>query len=88
MLKKLKMQTDEVKQIIAAINANCRVSIITYDIVQTALDFKERYGYSYYDSLILVSAIESGCNKLFSEDMRDGQIIEKRLQIINPFKVM
>ena len=86
MFKKLKMQTSEVKQIITAIKINCKISIISYDMVQMALDLKDRYGYSYYDSLILVAGLESGCQKLFSEDMSDGQIIESTLKIINPFK--
>ena len=85
MFKKLNMQASEIKQIITAINENCRISIISYDMVQMTLDIKERYGYSYYDSLILVSALKSGCQKLFSEDMSDGQIIESTLKIINPF---
>ena len=87
MLKKLKMSTEEVKQIIAAIHDNCKVGLINYDTVQKALDLKERYGYSYYDCLILASALESDCQKLLSEDMNDGQIIENKLEIVNPFKL-
>jgi len=30
--------------------------------------------------------LDSNCDILYSEDMSDGQIIENRLQIINPFK--
>ena len=87
MTRKLKMRTDEVKQVITAINNKCKVSIINYDTVQKALDLKERYGYSYYDSLILASALESGCQKIFSKDMHDGQIIEDTVQIVNIFKI-
>ena len=84
--KKFNMPIHEVKQIISAINENCIISIVDYDTVQKALDLKERYAYSYYDSLILAAAIESGCKKIFSEDMSDKQIIENILEIINPFK--
>jgi len=84
--KKFNMPIHEVKQIISAINENCIISIVDYDTVQKALDLKERYAYSYYDSLILAAAIESGCQKIFSEDMSNRQIIENTLEIINPFK--
>ena len=83
--KKLNMPVQEVKQIISAINENCTISIIDYETVQKALDLKERYGYSYYDSLILAAAIESGCQKIFSEDMNNRQIIANTLEIANPF---
>lgn len=85
MLKKLKMRVDEVKQIIKAINDNCGISVVNYETVQKALDIKEVYRYSFYDSLILASALETGCQKIFSEDLQDGQIIEGTLQIVNVF---
>ena len=86
MIKKLKMRTNDVKQLITAVNAKCSVVIVGYDTVQKALDLKERYGYSYYDSLVLTSALESNCQKIFTEDMRNGQIIENTLQIVNIFQ--
>jgi len=38
-----------------------------------------------YDSLILASAVESRCAILYTEDMQHGQVIEKKLTIVNPF---
>jgi predicted nucleic acid-binding protein len=85
MVKKLKMPISEVKQVIVAINSRCTVSIITHETVQKALDLKENYGYSYYDSLILAAAVLSGCDYIFSEDLQDGQIIENKIEIVNIF---
>jgi predicted nucleic acid-binding protein len=42
---------------------------------------------SYWDSLIISSALESGCKILYTEDMHHNQIIEGKLKIINPFKI-
>jgi len=42
--------------------------------------------YSYWDSLILASSLESGCVIVYSEDMQHGQWIEGSLQIRNPFQ--
>ncbi len=48
------------------------------------LDIMRRYRFSFYDSLIVAAALEAKCGTLYSEDLQDGQIIEK-LTIINPF---
>ena len=86
MTKKLKMPISEVKQIISAINDRCEVNLVTHEVVQKALDLKEIYGYSYYDSLILAAAVSSDCDYVFSEDLQDGQCIENKIEIVNIFK--
>ena len=53
--------------------------------VNTALKFAVQYRYSYWDSLIVATALESGCNILYTEDMQHGQVIENTLTIKNPF---
>jgi predicted nucleic acid-binding protein len=49
-----------------------------------AFRIAERYGFSFYDSLIISVALECGCNILYSEDMHHVQLIENRLKIMNP----
>ena len=53
--------------------------------INMALSIKDRYGYSYYDCIMLSSALESNCSIIFTEDMNNGQIISDRLTVINPF---
>jgi predicted nucleic acid-binding protein len=50
------------------------------------LTVMERYRFSFYDSLIIATALEASCTTLYSEDMQHGQLIENKLLIINPFK--
>lgn len=50
-----------------------------------AIRLAEKFNLSWYDSLIIASAIENGCSLLFSEDMQHGMVMEG-LTIINPFK--
>jgi predicted nucleic acid-binding protein len=45
----------------------------------------KRYGFSFYDSLIVAPALENACGRLFSEDLQNGQIIDDVLIIENPF---
>jgi len=50
-----------------------------------ALDIQRRQRFGFYDSLIVASALESGCRRLLSEDLRHGQRIG-RLRVENPFR--
>jgi len=59
--------------------------LVSVNTIEMALNLAERYQYSYFDSLILASALEAGCQILYSEDLQDGQRIENQLMIINPF---
>lgn len=70
------------KQIAATFN----VISISLDTVASAWDLRRKSHYSYWDSLILASALESDCRILYTEDMQHAQVIEKKIKIINPFK--
>jgi len=61
------------------------ISPLTVDTSLTAVDLKQKYRFSYWDSLILASALENACSLIYSEDMQHNQIIEGKLRIINPF---
>ena len=50
-----------------------------------AMDVKQRWGFSFCDALIVAAALESGCTRLLTEDLQDGQCIENLL-IQNPLK--
>ncbi len=56
----------------------------SFELINGAIDIKERWQYSFYDSLIVAAALEAKCNKLFSEDLQHDQKIFS-LEIINPF---
>jgi predicted nucleic acid-binding protein len=58
------------------------ISIKTHE---AAIAIAARTGYQLYDALIIASALEAGCDTLLTEDMQDGQVIERQLTIRNPF---
>jgi predicted nucleic acid-binding protein len=84
--RKIKAPIQTVKQILEDVYRVSEVKNLNKATIFQALNLMEKYGYSYYDGLMLASALESGCEILFSEDMNDGQIIEDKLKIINPYK--
>jgi predicted nucleic acid-binding protein len=60
------------------------VQALTADVFWAALQIKERYQLSYWDSAILAAAMELGCHTVYSEDLNHGQTYAG-LQVINPF---
>ncbi|MDR1297182.1 MAG: PIN domain-containing protein, partial [Deltaproteobacteria bacterium] len=63
----------------------CDVINLDYETVKSALEYHGKYKYSYYDCLILASALKAKCRYILSEDMSNEQIIEGRLIIKNIF---
>jgi predicted nucleic acid-binding protein len=57
---------------------------LTHDVHTVARELAEEHRISFYDALIVASAIEAGCDILYSEDMQHGRSIGG-LAIVNPF---
>jgi predicted nucleic acid-binding protein len=84
--RKLGMTWKEVKEFLDLICILCPDPVpILLDTHRGALAMAEEYGYSIYDALIVSAALEAGCRTLYSEDLQDGQIINRQLTIRNPF---
>lgn len=64
---------------------SCPVVAVDADIVGHAMRLESRYGFSWWDSLIVAAALGTGCGTLYSEDLQHGQVIEGRLGVVNPF---
>lgn len=84
--RKLGMSGPEIREVLAQIRVVCPVEPISVDTHDRALQVAERYRLSTYDALIIAAALMAGCKTLYSEDMQDGQVIERQLTIRNPFK--
>jgi predicted nucleic acid-binding protein len=84
--RKLLRPWPEIARALAAIRVFCpSPRPITVDTHEAALGIAERSGFQLYDALIVAAALDAGCVTLFSEDLQDGQVIEGRLTIRNPF---
>ncbi|MGK6349838.1 PIN domain-containing protein [Parapedobacter sp. DT-150] len=83
--KKLKLTYKVAAAVVRECCNNNTLIINTQETIEGATKIAERYGFSFYDSLILSAALNAGCQKLYSEDLQDNQLIEKKLTIINPF---
>ncbi|OQK16430.1 twitching motility protein PilT [Methyloprofundus sedimenti] len=59
---------------------------ISSTLIESSWDIQDQYGYSWWDTLIITSALFLDCRYLLSEDMQHQQKISN-LTIINPFLV-
>lgn len=83
--RKLRMSLIEIREVLTPIRAVCAVEPITVETHERALHIADRYGMSIYDALHVSAALLAGCETLHSEDMQDGQVIDRKLTIRNPF---
>lgn len=84
-VKKLEFDYSIALKVLNECCANNKLIINTKDIIAEATNIADRYGFSFYDSLIVSSALNAGCQMLYSEDMQHNQLIEKKLIVFNPF---
>ena len=84
LFKKFKLSSEDIENVILEVDT--LLPIVSFDIKTQikAVRIKNRYKLQFYDALIIATALENGCNILFSEDMQHLQIIDETLTIINP----
>ena len=84
--RKYPSSKERVKRVLHSIQESCTMVTITNDYPAMALDYHFKYSFSYYDALMVLAALEADCKYLVSEDMQDGLMIDKKLQIVNIYK--
>ena len=85
LIKKFKLNIKDIINVVKELEKE--FIILDFDI-QTqlnALKLKQNYNLQFYDALIVSTALKNSCTILYSEDMQDKLVIEKKLKIINPF---
>ena len=86
-LKKYKLDKYEIAKYLDELEAICDdIVLIRRKTIDQALNIKDRYGYSFYDCLMLGAALEANCGIILTEDMKSGQVINDTLKILNPFE--
>ena len=83
MTKKLGHDPVTIKQLLQLFE-RFEIMIIQVSTVQEAIDISILNKLSYWDSLIVASALESKCKTIYTEDLNHSQDI-KGVKIVNPF---
>ena len=82
--KKFSVPGNEASAIIREIAHTVTVYEITVQDIFEAAKLSQKYRYSFWDSLILRTALVTDCSIVYSEDMQHGQVIESKIKIVNP----
>jgi predicted nucleic acid-binding protein len=83
--RKLGLSWADVREVLGTVRELCATRPVTEQIHDRGVDVAERYGFSLYDSMIVAAAQSAGCKTLYTEDLRDRQVIDGVLTIRNPF---
>jgi predicted nucleic acid-binding protein len=62
-----------------------RPTPIELPVIDRAWAIQNRYSFSWWNSLILATALHSGCTHVLTENLQHGQDVEAMI-IINPFR--
>lgn len=85
-LRKLRIPLGDVQEILDTVRAVCSIEAVTVATHDRGLAIHERYRFSFYDSILVSSALLAGAKVLYSEDLQHGQVIDGQLQVVNPFR--
>jgi predicted nucleic acid-binding protein len=85
--RKYKLSELEIKEkIVGGIFPIAKIAGVDKSTYLQSAIIREKYSISFWDSLIVSSAIENSCGELYSEDLQDGVRISNSLSIVNPLK--
>lgn len=84
MTRKLHYDPITIKQLLGLFD-DFEIVTINTSIIFDAIDTSILNQLSFWDSLIICSAVSSHCKVIYTEDMNHGQLI-RGVEIVNPFK--
>jgi predicted nucleic acid-binding protein len=85
LIKKTQFNESSIQQLVDSFYSKYRVADIDKNVLMKASELRERWHFSFWDSLIVSSALLGGAEILYSEDLHNGLVVENHLTIINPF---
>ena len=81
-----KMNWDEAAEFMAGICNICEVCDATQKTHEIGRMLGPKYGLSPYDAMIVAAAMQSGCERLYSDRLSHGLVVEGYLRVVNPFR--
>ncbi len=82
--RKLLCTKEKAKEYVENFSDSFTVEQVSVPLILKAINISIKNQFSFWDSLILSAAIQSGCIICYSEDLSNSQIIEG-VKIVNPF---
>jgi predicted nucleic acid-binding protein len=85
MRRKAKFNEHQTQELLQTFRGSCEIVELSYSTLLRASHLRSRYNFSFWDGLIVASALEANASILYSEDMQTGLVVEGQLTIVNPF---
>jgi len=82
--RKKKFSEDKIQFVVDTMLDLCVVQDFSREIIIKASALRDKMLVSYWDSIIIATAIESGCQSLTSEDLQNGQEMQG-VTVVNIF---
>ena len=83
--RKSSISEAELRKLLRSFFVNYTHVELTETDLLDASALRERFAFSFWDSLIAVAAISADAEILYSEDMQDGFVLNGKTKIVNPF---
>ena len=84
--RKLLCTKEKAKEYVENFSDSFTVEQVSVPLILKAINISIKNKFSFWDSLILSAAIQSGCIICYSEDLTNGQIVEG-VKVVNPFAI-
>ena len=85
LIRKAGVEEARINQLIVRFYFDYEIIETNQTIILKASDIRLRHDFSFWDSMLLASALEANADNFYSEDMQDGFVLDNKLKIINPF---
>jgi predicted nucleic acid-binding protein len=79
--RKMRLSSSTTRMSLSTLRKLLAVTSITVEIHKEGLALAERFKLSIYDAMVVSSALEAGCDTLWSEDLQAGMRIAEGLRI-------
>jgi len=83
--KKSAMTEVEIRRLITSFFVNHNYVEMSESTLVGASELRDRHPFSYWDSLLVMAAYRAEVDIFYSEDMKDGFVLNNRMKIVNPF---
>jgi predicted nucleic acid-binding protein len=82
--RKQNMSWPGVRASLEAICSACTIAPLTLETHERGIALAQRHRFSVYDAMIIASAQIAGCRMLYTEDLRNGQVVDG-VKIVDPY---
>jgi predicted nucleic acid-binding protein len=86
LLRTKKFSEDQIRAVVGSFFRDYEIIPIIEETLVRASRLREKYSFSFWDSVIASTALQGKAKTLYSEDMQDRLVVEETMKIVNPFK--